>query len=363
MPKSTTVAAYAGIFMLVISLVAIGYRPPQASGDVASLATAPVAPVKSMIDKPSVDQLVATNLAAGMAETANLPVAANVANLSISLAAKSQLSQNDDTLISKPQIVQPSANNRAITTYVTKAGDTAQSVGAHFHISAQTVKWANNLLSDAIEVNKTLSIPPVDGVVYTVKDGDTIDSIAQKYQVDTKRVVLYNDLDLSGATTGKQIILPGGVLPTNERPDYVAPRASRAASGSYNGGYSVVNLQMAGASAGNRYAFGNCTWWAFERRTQLGRPVGSFWGNATTWDVYARSAGYQVDHNPEVGAVYQMKAYSDAYTGGYGHVGIVESINADGSVNLSDMNFSGNFNRVTYRTVSAGQAAAYNYIH
>jgi surface antigen len=362
MPKSTTVAAYAGVFMLVVSLVAIGYRPPQAAGEVASIATTPAAvPQKSAFDKPSVDQLVATNIAAGMAETANLPVAANVAELSISLAAKNLLSQNSDTLISKPQIIQPTANNRSIASYTSKVGDTVTSVAAQYHVSPETVKWANNLSSDAIEVNKNMVIPPVDGVIYTVKNGDTVDSIAQKYKVDTQRIVSFNDLELSGVTNGKQIVLPGGVLPSNERPGYVAPRLSAAAQGAYNGGYSTINMQIASATAGNKYAFGNCTWYVYERRMQLGRPVGSFWGNAATWAMYAQSAGYDVGKTPRVGAVAQWNAYSDSYTGYAGHVAIVESVNSDGSVTVSEMNYAGNFNRVTSRTLNAGSVSNYIY--
>jgi surface antigen len=58
-----------------------------------------------------------------------------------------------------------------------------------------------------------------------------------------------------------------------------------------------------------------------------------------------------------------MPAFIDAYTGAYGHVGVVEAVNPDGSVYVSEMNYAGNFNRVTYRTIPAGQAALYNYIH
>jgi N-acetylmuramoyl-L-alanine amidase len=353
-PKSTTIAAYAGVFLLIVSMVAIGYQPPQKMDVVANATDTTQSPLATP-EQPSVDQLVATNVAAGIAERAELPIATNVANLSVSLSAESELAQNSNNIVSKPQIVQPTADGREMRKYTAKAGDTVQSVAQTFGVSSDTVKWANNLASDAIEQGKQLTIPPVDGIVYTVKDGDTVDSIAGKYQADKSRIVAFNDLELGGLTPGRSIVVPGGVLPDNERPGYVAPRYG-ASQGAYSGGYSTVNSQIARASAGNRYAFGNCTWYAYERRVQLGRPVGSFWGNASTWAMNARTAGYPVNNVPVVGAVMQNG-------GGFGHVAVVESVNSDGSLTISEMNYAGNFNRVTSRTISAGEAAGFTFIH
>lgn len=343
-----------------MSMVAIGYQPPQKIDNVANAAaTQPQSGTlpDTSVD-PSVDQLVATNIAAGIAERAELPIANNVANLSLSLSAESQLVQNDSNLISKPQIIQPTADSREIKHYVAKAGDTVEQVARQFGISGNTIKWANNLNSDAIEVNKQLVIPPIDGVVYTVKAGDTIESIASKYRADKERIVSFNDLELSGLASGKSIIIPSGDLPENERPGYVAPRATR--SGVYNQGYSVASSQNVRISAGNKYAPGNCTSYAFERRMQLGRPIGSFWGNAETWARSARAAGFDVNNTPRVGAIAQWNAYQG---GSYyaGHVGIVESVNSDGSITISEMNYLNNFNRVTNRTLSPGSVS--NFIH
>ncbi|HMH70022.1 MAG TPA: CHAP domain-containing protein [Candidatus Saccharimonadales bacterium] len=357
MPKSTTIAAYAGVFLLVMSIVAVGYQPPQKMDSVANAAVpAQSTTSTTAADQPSVDQLVATNIAAGIAERADLPIATNVANLSLSLSAESQLAQNDNSnAINKPQIIQPTSGSRELKRYTAKAGDTVESLAQQFGVSSNTIKWANSLNSDAIEKDKQLVIPPVDGIVYVAKDGDTVDSIASKYQASKDRIVSFNDLELGGLANGRALIIPGGVLPETERPGYVAPR-NAASQGSYGGGYSTVNSQIARASAGNRYASGNCTWYAYERRVQLGRPVGSFWGNAATWSKGAREAGYQVDNKPSVGAIMQNG-------GGYGHVAIVESIGSDGSLTLSEMNYAGNYNRVTSRTVSAGTAAGFTYIH
>jgi surface antigen len=357
-PKSTTIAAYTGVFLLIMSMVAIGYQPPQKIDSVANAASVNTN-LAQPTDQPSVDQLVATNVAAGIAERADLPIANNVANLSLSLAAESELAQADNSLISKPQILQPSADGRTIKTYVTQAGDTVQKVSQQFGISAQTIKWANSLNSDALEPGRTLSIPPVDGVIYTVKAGDTVDSIAQKYNADKERLVAFNDLELGAPQVGKQIIIPGGDLPATERPGYVAPRGG---GGSFNSSVAIGSFTQ--GSVGNRYARGNCTWWAYERRAQLQMPVGSFWGNASTWAAYASASGYAVDGNPAAGAV---MANGGGY-GGFGHVAVVEEVAVGQYVRVSEMNAyrgGGGFNRVSYFNVPWGEATSgmYRYIH
>jgi N-acetylmuramoyl-L-alanine amidase len=336
--KSTTIAAYTGVFLLVMSLVAVGYQPPQKKDSVANAVTpqqATVAQANMTPQQPSIDQLVATNVAADMAERANLSVAPNIANLSMSLSIDNQLAQTASTnIISKPQIVQPTANSRVVRQYTTKAGDTAPTVAAQYGVSADTVKWANSLQTDAIEPGRTLTILPVDGIQYTVKPGDTIDSLASKYNTSSTSIVAFNDLEIGGLTQGAKIIIPGGVLPTSERPGYIAPRVRSATTQVTTGGGAAIGVGSYGA--GSRfYAFGNCTAYAYDRRSQLGLPVGDHWGNASTWAMYASAAGLRVDHTPSVGAIIQWDAYGGAWIGYAGHVGVVEAVNGDGSIVIS----------------------------
>ena len=365
--KTTSIFGYAACFALFVGVLAFGYQTPSSSKQAQSNSySAPGLSTVSNSDAPenapSVDDIVANDVAASLTERANLPIAPNIANMSQSLAAKSELSQSDETVIAKPQIIQPSSTNRAVTYYVAKAGDTVQSVAAQYGVSPDTIKWANNLTFDAIGADQKLTILPVSGVQYTTKAGDTVESVAAKYGVDKERIISYNDLELSGVKDGQSLIIPGGVLPENERPGYVAPRTTtRTATGGGSGvdlGGSRLSTRLA-ATAGNRYAPGNCTWYAYERRMQLGRPVGSFWGNARTWASSAAAAGYVVNSTPEAGAVLVDRS------GFYGHVGIVESKLPNGDIVISEMNnyAYGGFNIVNSRTISAGQASSYLYVH
>lgn len=372
----TSAVSYIGVFLFIATLIAIGQHPVgvQDNSNSTPLANATPSSAKGTVAAATtantVDPVVATSIASSLADTTSMPVSANVATLSQTLTIETVMSQTSSNTISKPQIVQPTANSRAATTYVTKVGDTVYAVASKYGLKKETVAWANNLSSDALEPNTTLTILPVDGVQHTVKAGDTVDSIVAKYGGNKADMVSYNDLELAGSLTeGKNVIVPGGVLPENERPGYAASRAAtnsrrNAASGSYgsnsaSGGYGTSYGGI--VSAGNKYAWGNCTWYAYERRMQLGRPVGSFWGNASTWAYAAAAAGLAVNGTPAPGAIMQNG-------GGYGHVAIVESINPGVSITISEMNgyrFGGGFNRVGHGNISWGEATSgyYKYIH
>jgi len=110
---------------------------------------------------------------------------------------------------------------------------------------------------------------------------------------------------------------------------------------------------------GDNYDWGNCTWWADMRRSQIGEPIPNSWGNAATWAVRAQADGYQVDHTPTYGAIMQIPNVDN----GLGHVAFVESVNpTDGSWTISEMNVQG-LDVVDYKTLSAADATGYNFIH
>ncbi len=90
------------------------------------------------------------------------------------------------------------------------------------------------------------------------------------------------------------------------------------------------------------------------------------WGNANDWDYWASVYGYRVDKNPEPGTIGQDDGWP------YGHVFWVESVNADGSINVTEYNnayatslYSGSFHYGDFgaRTISAGEVPSHNYIH
>jgi surface antigen len=336
------VGSHVAVVIGIVGIVAFGYKAPvEASPGLAA---------QNVLEQPntSVDQIAAATVASTVAQTLDLAVQDNVQNLAVSLNAKTELAQTDSNILSKPQIIEQNSGRKGVTTYTASGVESVQSVAARFGVSEDTIRWANNLTTDAIAPGKVLHIPGTTGVVYTVKAGDSAASLADKYKADADRIVTYNDLELTGLSAGAVIVIPGGILPANERPGYVAP------SSRYSGSITISSVRPT-VFGGNGYAYGYCTWYAFNRRAELGRPIGSNWGNAVTWASYARAAGFRVDKTPAPGAVIQNG-------GGYGHVGIVEQVRPDGSLLVSDMNYRA-WNVISTREIPASQVGSFSYIH
>ncbi len=107
----------------------------------------------------------------------------------------------------------PVVNNRAkLIEYEVQSGDVIGSISTKFGLKIATVLWANNLTARSyIRPGDILKIPPADGVMYTIKRGDTIGKIAREFAVDQEKIITFNQLDQNGASIsiGEQIFIPG----------------------------------------------------------------------------------------------------------------------------------------------------------
>jgi len=105
----------------------------------------------------------------------------------------------------------------SIVNYSVVGGDTLASIAKKFNISVDTIKWTNNLKTDTIKPGQSLKIPPVTGVVHKVVSGETIYTIAKKYSTDAQKIVNFpfndfTDLDSFGLTAGQTLYVPDGVI-------------------------------------------------------------------------------------------------------------------------------------------------------
>lgn len=160
------------------------------------------------------------------------------------------------------------------------------------------------------------------------------------------------------ATAGSSYTQP---TRTYSAPSYTTQTTSTSSSYSsrdYASSYTTTTTSTRSVSRGgssvNLYTVGQCTYYVFDR---VGGTIGSTWGNASNWASAAAAAGYTVNNRPSAGAILQTTQ------GAFGHVAYVESVGSDGSIRVSEMNYGYGPGVVTSRTISASQAASYNYIH
>ena len=118
-----------------------------------------------------------------------------------------------------------------VVTYVVREGDSLATIAQYFALHPNTIVWANSLPNgDLIFPGQHLAILPTDGVMVTVGAGDTVDSLAQKYGVQSKDILDYplNGLGSGGKLrTGQQVMIPGGEPPAPPPPP-PAPAAPAA---------------------------------------------------------------------------------------------------------------------------------------
>src|SRR3989344_150994 len=123
--------------------------------------------------------------------------------------------------------------------YTVEDGDTLATIAKKFGVDTDSIKWLNKgLVEKKIKVGSVIKIPPVTGVVHIVKGGETIYSIAKKYDVSAQAVVDFpfneftNDETFSFAI-GQQIIVPDGQMPDEP---ILSPRSNLAGLPTPNAG-------------------------------------------------------------------------------------------------------------------------------
>ncbi|MEK7143022.1 MAG: CHAP domain-containing protein [Patescibacteria group bacterium] len=99
------------------------------------------------------------------------------------------------------------------------------------------------------------------------------------------------------------------------------------------------------------FPYGYCTYYAAQRRTV------TWSGNASSWLVNARAAGMATGSIPAIGAIIVTTE-----GGRTGHVGIVDQVNNDGTITISEMNYRG-FGVISSRTIPTTYGPIRGYIY
>lgn len=228
--------------------------------------------------------------------------------------------------------------SQQITVYTSQSGDTLGSIAKKFNLSIDTIKWANHLPNNDMKPGWQLKILPTDGVLYQATSNDTLPDIAKYFSCNIDTIISYNGLaSAEDIEAGQWLILPGCSIP--------APKPAP-------GKPSTPSVPQAHIPAGSSHLFprGYCTWYV------ASKVKITFGGNAKAWLGNAKAAGYATGSTPAVHAVVVTNESRK-----YGHVALVERVTGSGIV-VSEMNYEG-FNKVDTRLIPFNSGVIRGYIY
>lgn len=224
--------------------------------------------------------------------------------------------------------IQNQPTNQQISVYTVRDGDTLSSIANMFDVSINTIIGANDIQNGVIHPGQTLIILPITGIQHTVLAGETLASLAKKYNSDAHGIAVYNSLaDNQALTVGSVLLIPNGELsapvpsskpatpsstktPTNSHAKAIANIASGKTTEPYLGGSGPA---LAGyyewPVAGGVITQGLHGW----NGVDIGAPTGT--------SIYAAAAGVVI-----------VAQGNGAWNGGYGSYVVIQHSNGTQSL-------------------------------
>lgn len=112
------------------------------------------------------------------------------------------------------KLIISSCSNVPNNVYVVKKGDTLWSIANNFNVSVNDLKNANNKSNNSLSIGEQLIIPGkstgenVSTIIYTVKSGDNLYSIARRYNVTVNEIKSLNNLSSNLLSIGQKLSIP-----------------------------------------------------------------------------------------------------------------------------------------------------------
>jgi murein DD-endopeptidase MepM/ murein hydrolase activator NlpD len=194
-----------------------------------------------------------------------------------------------------PLTIIPWRSRSGIMLYQVKKGDSLRSIADKFGIEQNTIIWSNDrFYVNAMRVGLELNILPVNGVHHRVQEPLTIAQVAEQFKVDPYAIIDSEYNALFGSTpqtvlpAGLYVVVPGGTGPTE--PIYWDPGIVMATSYTTDGS----NPVGAGISVGSDTAL-----FAVGDPGSCGKQVvsgGSPPVGAPIWDSYTISQDFSWSH-------------------------------------------------------------------
>lgn len=101
--------------------------------------------------------------------------------------------------------------NTTVTNYIVKSGDSLYSIAKKYNTSVDKIKQLNNLNSNLLSIGQTLKIPNSNNttdLTYKVVSGDSLYSIAKKYNTTVDKIKTNNNLNSNLLSIGQILKIP-----------------------------------------------------------------------------------------------------------------------------------------------------------
>jgi murein DD-endopeptidase MepM/ murein hydrolase activator NlpD len=122
--------------------------------------------------------------------------------------------ENDPSLIGLPEPESFSKPRLLIhSSYRVEKGDMISDLALKFGLNQDTLISYNAIKNTRLlQIGQLLKIPNQDGILYTVKEGDTLEKIAEKYQSEVAAICTANQLFSDTIQTNTALFIPGAQL-------------------------------------------------------------------------------------------------------------------------------------------------------
>lgn len=135
---------------------------------------------------------------------------ANKFNMTVSELKK--LNNLTNNLLSIGQVLKiKDSSNNGKTTYTVQKGDSLWVIANKYGITTEELKSYNNLTSNLLSIGQVLKIPQGKTStenIYTVKKGDSLWTIANRYNTTVEKIKVLNNLTSNLLSIGQQLKIP-----------------------------------------------------------------------------------------------------------------------------------------------------------
>jgi murein DD-endopeptidase MepM/ murein hydrolase activator NlpD len=133
---------------------------------------------------------------------------------SIDAYAKEVYILGDNGFVTKPSLQTKKGDlltSNEVLLYTIEAGDTIYGIAAKFNLNIQTILQNNSSLSQwsILKLGKEIKILPIDGLLYTPKEKESIASIAKNFNIKEEVIIRQNSITENKEITGIELIIPG----------------------------------------------------------------------------------------------------------------------------------------------------------